>query len=39
MRLTVDFEIGRPTGARPGSSFIIPLAINIGPFPLAPGRT
>ena len=39
MRLTADFETGRPPGARPGSSFNIPIAINIGPLPPAPGRT
>ncbi|UUY01980.1 hypothetical protein LRS13_14775 [Svornostia abyssi] len=32
-----DFEVGRPPGARVGTSFPFPLPINSGPMPLAPG--
>jgi len=33
-----DFEVGRPVGVKPGSYIDVPLAINIGPLPLDPGR-
>ena len=33
-----DFEVGRPAGVPPGSPFNVPVAINSGPMPLAPGR-
>jgi hypothetical protein len=32
------FEAGRPPGIRPGSTLNVPLAINLGPLPLQPGR-
>lgn len=39
-RVEIDggFEVGRPPGLRPGTSQTVPLALNIGPVPLAPGR-
>lgn len=33
-----EFEVGRPAGVTPGTGLGIPLAINLGPLPLAPGR-
>lgn len=38
LRLQAGFEAGRPPGSPPGSSFILPLAIPIGPVPFPPGR-
>ena len=32
-----DFQVGRPDGIPPGSPIDLPLAINLGPLPLAPG--
>jgi uncharacterized protein DUF6941 len=32
------FEVGRPPGARPGTTFNVPAAINSSPIPLTPGR-
>jgi hypothetical protein len=32
------FEVGRPAGLPVGTELISPLAVNIGPIPLAPGR-
>jgi hypothetical protein len=32
-------EVGRPPGIRPGTGLGIPIAINLGPIPLAPGGT
>ena len=31
-----EFEVGRPVGTKPGTPIDLPLAINIGPLPLAP---
>ncbi len=37
--LTIEgqFEVGRPPGLKPGTSLAFPLALNMGPQPLAPG--
>lgn len=32
-----DFEVGRPEGVPAGTPIDLPLAINMGPLPLAPG--
>ena len=32
-----DFEVGRPDGIPAGTPIDLPLAINLGPLPLAPG--
>ena len=32
-----DFQVGQPAGIPPGSPIDLPLAINLGPLPLAPG--
>jgi hypothetical protein len=32
-----DVEVGRPPGVTPGTGLGVPLAINLGPLPLAPG--
>ena len=32
------FEVGRPAGLPPGSSLDVPVAFNIAPIPLEPGR-
>jgi len=34
-----EFEVGRPPGVRPGSSFSHPIAINYLALPLQPGRS
>jgi hypothetical protein len=33
-----EFEVGRPVGVTPGTGLGVPLAINLGPLPLSPGR-
>ncbi len=33
-----DFEVGRPVGLLPGTPIDVPLAFNIGPIPLEPGK-
>ena len=33
-----EFEVGRPPGVTPGTGLGVPLAINLGPIPLPPGR-
>jgi hypothetical protein len=33
-----DFEVGRPEGIPEGSPIDLPLAVNLGPIPLAPGN-
>ncbi|HEY2475085.1 MAG TPA: hypothetical protein VGI19_09815 [Candidatus Cybelea sp.] len=38
MLITADLEVGRPPGLSPGAPLDSPLAINIGPLPLTPGR-
>lgn len=38
IQIESDFEIGRPPGAQPGASLPVPLALNLGPLPLPPGR-
>ena len=37
-QITADFNVGRPAGARPGRSFSVPVALNLPPVPLQPGR-
>jgi len=32
-----DFQVGRPPGIAPGSPIDLPLAVGVGPLPLAPG--
>ena len=32
------FEVGRPAGLKPGMPQTVPVAMNIGPLPLEPGR-
>ena len=32
------FEVGRPAGLKPGTPQTVPVAMNIGPLPLAPGH-
>lgn len=38
LELTAEFEVGRPPGLKPGTPLPVPLAVNIGPLPLPPGR-
>lgn len=38
VRVTSEFEVGRPAGSTPGSSFNMPLAVPIVPLPWTPGR-
>ncbi|MBV8725382.1 MAG: hypothetical protein JO351_00425 [Candidatus Eremiobacteraeota bacterium] len=38
MLIQADLEVGRPPGMTPGTPLDSPLAINIGPLPLQPGR-
>ncbi len=38
LEVGVEFDVGRPPGSRPGSSFNVPFAVNIGPLPLQPGK-
>jgi hypothetical protein len=32
-----NVEVGRPPGTRAGTSFNVPIAINVGPLPIPPG--
>jgi hypothetical protein len=36
--IATAFEVGRPPGLIPGSSLDVPIAFNVGPIPLEPGR-
>lgn len=38
VELSMEFEVGRPPGLRPGTPLDVPLAINLGPLPLQPDR-
>jgi hypothetical protein len=38
MILQGNFEVGRPPGLTPGTGLGVPIAINLGPLPLQPGR-
>jgi hypothetical protein len=38
LRVEGQFEVGRPPGTAPGSYIDVPLAVNLGPFPLETGR-
>jgi hypothetical protein len=33
----LEFEVGRPAGLKPGTPLDFPVAVNVGPLPLAPG--
>ena len=35
--IEVNVEVGRPPGTRAGTSFNVPIAINVGPMPIPPG--
>lgn len=37
IQINLDFEVGRPAGAKAGSSFNVPLAVNFAPLPVSPG--
>lgn len=36
VEISGDFEVGRPPGLKPGTPLDFPVALNIGPLPLAP---
>lgn len=38
LRIEANFNVGRPPQVKPGSSFNLPFAVNIGPLPLQPGK-
>lgn len=38
LAIASEFEVGRPPGALKGAPLEVPLAINVGPLPLEPGR-
>jgi hypothetical protein len=38
MLIEAKFTVGRPPLAKPGSSFNVPVAVNIGPLALQPGK-
>jgi hypothetical protein len=38
VRFSSEFEVGRPPGSAQGSRFNVPLAVNVGPMGLRPGR-
>ncbi len=38
IEVTAEFEIGRPPGSTPGTSFNVPMALNLGALPLPPGK-
>lgn len=38
VEVAAEFEVGRPPGVLPGTSFNVPIAMNIGPLPLPPGK-
>jgi hypothetical protein len=38
IEVTAQFEVGRPPGSTPGASLNVPLAVNISPLPLTPGK-
>ncbi len=38
IEVTAEFEVGRPPGIKPGTPLTVPLAVNMGPLPLQPGR-
>jgi hypothetical protein len=37
IRIEAQLEVGRPPGHPPGTPFIVPMALNLPPLPLAPG--
>jgi hypothetical protein len=38
VRVDADLEVGRPPGLTPGTPLDAPMAVNIGPMPLTPGK-
>jgi hypothetical protein len=38
VEVSMEFEVGRPAGLRPGTPLDVPLAINLGPLPLQAGN-
>ncbi|MCJ7587791.1 MAG: hypothetical protein MUQ00_07825 [Candidatus Aminicenantes bacterium] len=38
LAITCDFEVGRPPGIIQGTPIDVPLAFNMGPIPLEPGK-
>ena len=38
VEVSLNFEVGRPPGLKPGTPLDVPLAINLGPLPLPPDR-
>lgn len=38
VEVTAKFDVGRPPGSLPGSSFNVPMAMILGPLPLPPGK-
>jgi hypothetical protein len=38
IRVEGTFEVGRPPGVRPGSTFNFPVAVNVAPLALSPGQ-
>jgi len=38
VEVAAEFEIGRPPGSTPGTSFNVPMALNLGALPLSPGK-
>ena len=36
--VATEFEVGRPPGVNPGTSFNLPMALNFGPLLLPPGK-
>jgi hypothetical protein len=38
LKIGAEFDLGRPAGATPGSSFNMPVAVQVGPVQFPPGR-
>ena len=38
VKIRSEFEVGRPAGVPRGTSFIVPIAVNVVPLPWIPGR-
>lgn len=39
LQIAAEFDVGRPPGVRPGTSFTVPIAVNLPPIPMVPGRS
>lgn len=37
VEVSMEVEVGRPAGTKPGTPFSVPFALNLGPLPLPPG--